>query len=1158
MGKTPSLRLALLAVLFAPLLALVAEAQLASLELGGVYRIVNKAYGERSLTPNSNNVATAAATIADGTDGYLSQYWYVYRVNTAGTNPNYTLRNVGNGKFLVGAGENANWTLTDAATSACNLYFLTVNTYNTFSTTDSSDGRNKMHAAESKLDDNRNYRVVGWSTDGDATSWTFTKSTNESVLAAVSLLAKNELTSYIAEAKSYLGNLQVLTPTANGYLFCNDPHLGSSDYSPQDQGYNLLDGNTDTYFHSNYGDNRKPLQDQWIRVSYPSGISTFSFNYTNRNTASDAYSHIKTMVVEGSVDDNTYTTIKEYTADDHLPNTASGTFSSGTLGIADQVYKYLRFRVTSTYQNADFYYLAELSVTRSNLSTTESEAVSTLQDAITPAEEVLRSDASTAKDFTLAATTLGPVITTCKTTLEKVFAAKELLKEQIDLLDNEYKGENGFIVSVSGATYTWQTKYDKDKATLTELVDEMRTELSEAKTAYNGTNLDACITHIDKCKALTLEAKNIKYYNYLPFTLSKADAIIYYSITEKYGNGFVLQYNENGKFAGANGTWDPYKVKPVKVTPAATFLHAEINNPNQAFYFMQGAKIPEIYVYSYDGRRMCSIAGDLATGNGKIKFLVEGSEDFNTASCVAWEITTNASNSSYVNLRAIPTSETGNAGLYLASNSNPVAGNLKDTYNMGYLATPNDEKALFLLQRNKLSGARPKYVDLYNEYKVYEAKGGYTLTTDQLGFAASDANHGAFLSAMSDAYAAFTNDKTYTDTELVDFTNALGTKYNALTMFVPTAPTYYTFNSGLSALTDHSLAIDPATCHLSAKAGMVQTVNDKTTERSQALWLLTPVAGKDKTFTMQNVHTGLYVQSFAGGTLSMGEVAAEIVLASRDLSSGQFAFTDASTYVLSAEADGTVSAAAQADTPAAGAADCWTATQVSDLTTVQHPISITSYGKAGFYSNHEVTLPAGVEAYYMAGETTVEGDGVTRITMTQVQPESNGTTILPQQTAVLLVTTTAPEATTPYTLTYSSTSKDPLNGNKLSGSAYNKPVQGGSGVTCYKFGAANGLAALYPMYQEYNANGVLSNPGTDNGGYIMASANKIYYKHSGSPANRLEFRFTDPTTGIDHVLTDDAATTPAAACYDLQGRRIQGRPAGGFYIVNGVKRFIRR
>ena len=744
---------------------------------------------------------------------------------------------------------------------------------------------------------------------------------------------------------------------------------------------------------------------------------------------------------------------------------------------------------------------------------------------------------------------------------------KKSLYEQIDILQKAYIGETGFVSARieranKKGTYTWrQPKYAQAADELTDLVNRMYDGLKDAQTVYDKSDatLSEVATEIENCKKLILEAKNKKYYRFnAPVTVSTKDgAIIYYSITEKYGKdkdkGLVLQYNEKGKFPGAEGGNDPYKVKPVQVTPAEDFLHAEINNPNQAFYFMPGAKAPELYICSYDGRRMCSIAGDLAEGDDKIKFLEVGTDEYKEASCVSWEIIENASNSGYYNLRAIPTSETGNAELYLASYSDPEAGNLKDTHNMGYLATPDNDKALFLLQLNMLSGARPKYIDLYNEYKVYEAKVGWRPTINELGYIASGTEYNAYMNAYMEAYLAMKNGEAYTDDQLDAYISALGSTFSALKMYVPTQPTYYTFNSGLSALSAHSLAIDPTTCALSAKTGMVQTVDDKTTEHTQALWLITPVADKDKTVTMQNVHTGLYVQSFAGGTLSMGEQPAEIVLTSRDLTTGQFAFT-ASNYVLKAAANGAVSAA----TPAADAADCWTATAVTDLTTVQHPVSITSYGKAGFYSSHEVTLPKEVQAWYMKGTTQVDDDRVTRIYMTQVTPEDNGTTILPKETPVLLVTPTAPKVTTIYNLTYNTTAKEAVEGNKLSGVAYSQAVEG-TGSTCYKFGVANGIAALYPMFQEYNASGELTNAGTNKGGYIKASANKIYLKLEGSQgASRLEFRFTDPTTGIEQIITDTNGTTPAETYYDLQGRRIQGRPAGGIYIVNGVKRLIRR
>lgn len=799
----------------------------------------------------------------------------------------------------------------------------------------------------------------------------------------------------------------------------------------------------------------------------------------------------------------------------------------------------------------------------------ESEAIDDLSGAITTAEREL-STATTAEAYTNATSALNTAIATYHSTMESVYAAqaaKELLKEQIDILEEEYIGETGFVskrkLDPTGKAYIyeWRPKYANDASELTKLVDRMYQGLDKAKKVYdNASSTESDYnTQITNCKDLILEAKTIKYYDYsLPFVLSTADNKVYYSLTEKYGSNYVLQYND-----GTNGD---NKLGVKSITPEEDFLHAEIGNKQQAFYFMKGTEYPRLVVYSYDGRRMCAINGDLAAGADKIKFLIEGSDEYNKADCIAWIITENAKNPGYFNFNAIPAKEGGSTSLYMGSN-NP--GNNSDSYevtsyNIGFFQTPDNDKALFAIYGNKLSGLQEKYKTVYEDYKTYVTKYDNTTPYNKLGYVAHDDTWQSYRDAVDNCKKAVSDNADYTTSHLENIKYMVEGLYSsALNMYVPTEATYYTFNSGLSALTAHSLAIDPTTCALSATTGMVQTEGNKTTEHTQALWLLTPVPGKVNTFTMQNVHTGLYVQSFAGGTLSMGKDAAEIVLASRDLNKGQFAFTatNASTYVLTAaEANGAVSAAEQAVSPAANAADCWTATAVTDLTTVQHPVSITSYGKAGFYSSHEVTLPAEIQAWYMKdGSTKVDDDRVTRIYMTQVTPETNGTTILPKETAVLLVTPTAPNKTTTYNLTYSTTAKAAITGNQLSGVAYSQPVKGGASTTFYKFGVVDGLAALYPMYQEYDKDGELTYPGTDEGEYIKASANKIYLQIEGQQkASRLEFRFTDPTTGIEQIITDANATTPADTYYDLQGRRIQGRPAGGIYIVNGVKRIIRR
>ena len=769
-------------------------------------------------------------------------------------------------------------------------------------------------------------------------------------------------------------------------------------------------------------------------------------------------------------------------------------------------------------------------------------------------------------------------ITTSSSTLESVYAAqdlsgaKELLNEKIEQLQNEYDGKNGFLESKNG-TLSWQSKYKDDNRSLSELVDSMRIEIRAAKAACDGTDLEACNTHITQCEALTLKAQEVKFYNSLPVKMSTAEATYYYSIHEKGKGGLVWQYNTSTNDESWTDNDCANKVKLLTILAGEMENGVEIGNPRHAFYFKRGAKIPEVYIYNaYDGYRLCATSTDFAEGAGNVKFLKESTEsetnsDFDNASCRSWEI---IANGDCYNLRGIATDENNTSRLYAAH----VASN---TNNLGFSTDASADIAKFSFEINKYPNTTCPYYVLRNYYNT-QLKMRWVDTTDELGFPAAITLKDSegqlethtvtynFNEAVMAAGGAINLNYLEPDADIQAKYENLK-KYNeALTMYVPTEATYYTFNSGLSALSAHSLAIDPTTRALSATTGMVQTVDDKTTEHTQALWLITPVPGKVNTVTMQNVHTGLYVQSFAGGTLSMGKNAANIVLASRNLTTGQFAFTatdastDASTYVLTAaEANGAVSAAEQAAKPVADAADCWTATKVSDLTTVQHPVSITPYGKAGFYSSHEVTLPAGVQAWYMKGTTQVDGDGVTRIYMTQVTPEDNGTTILPKETPVLLVTPTAPDEITTYNLTYNTTAKAAIEGNQLSGVAYSQPVKGDASTTFYKFGVVDGIAALYPMYQEYNAAGELTNAKTDEGGYIKASANKIYLTiKSQQKASRLEFRFTDPTTGIEQIITDANATTPADTYYDLQGRRIQGRPAGGIYIVNGVKRIIRR
>lgn len=141
-------------------------AQLTSLELGKVYRFVNRMYPGYSMTAGSMTTAIGAATV----ESSKSQLWYVAEVSNDGGVPRYRLRSFGNGRYLQGAGQSTQWKLVEnATTDNTYLYLRTVGTtYNTLSLDNTDNNRNKMHCDGSK-------NIVGWSVDGQATHWTITE-----------------------------------------------------------------------------------------------------------------------------------------------------------------------------------------------------------------------------------------------------------------------------------------------------------------------------------------------------------------------------------------------------------------------------------------------------------------------------------------------------------------------------------------------------------------------------------------------------------------------------------------------------------------------------------------------------------------------------------------------------------------------------------------------------------------------------------------------------------------------------------------------------------------------------------------------------------------------------------------------------------------------
>ncbi len=139
----------------------------------------------------------------------------------------------------------------------------------------------------------------------------------------------------------------------HGKLYAEKPYevegLNHSDYSSAENGYNLLDGNVGTHFHSDYNFATMPSK-PYIRVDLGEGnvANKFEFNYTTRNQDSCAPT---TLNVYGSNEQNDgYTKLKTFTSADAtnpLPTAISKAWTSDTIDTIEfaTAYRYFKFEV---------------------------------------------------------------------------------------------------------------------------------------------------------------------------------------------------------------------------------------------------------------------------------------------------------------------------------------------------------------------------------------------------------------------------------------------------------------------------------------------------------------------------------------------------------------------------------------------------------------------------------------------------------------------------------------------------------------------------------------------------------------------------------------------------------------------------------------------
>ena len=210
------------------------------------------------------------------------------------------------------------------------------------------------------------------------------------------------------------------------------------------------------------------------------------------------------------------------------------------------------------------------------------------------------------------------------------------------------------------------------------------------------------------------------------------------------------------------------------------------------------------------------------------------------------------------------------------------------------------------------------------------------------------------------------------------------------------------------------------------------------------------------------------------------------------------------------------------------------------------PVTISGAGYATFYAPVAVEVPAGLEAYYLA-EGGLHADYAS---MTKIEgAAATDPVVVPAYTGIIFTGNNGGTATAGNYNLAITTTDDEI-----------ESLLGGTVATEYVLGGDENDNRAYYLAMpkvddvQWPIGFYKAKLNTDN--EFLNNGHKSYLPMdvvSGDLQNSYGFRFLFGTTGIDGVASEE---TPEGI-YDLQGRKLEGIPGAGIYIVNGKKVLVK-